>query len=72
MTPQSVVYVPPHWIHRSVNTGPGTLVTLFCYPADAGQDYEVIQHAGGMRSRVVSDGPRGWRLVDNPNWRARS
>jgi glucose-6-phosphate isomerase, archaeal len=69
LTRQSVVYVPPHWIHRSVNTGPDTLVTVFCYAADAGQDYEVIERAGGMRMRVVADGA-GWKLVENPGWRA--
>jgi glucose-6-phosphate isomerase len=72
MTPQAIVYVPPHWIHRSVNTGAETLVTVFCYAADAGQDYQVIEDAGGMRARVVSDGAAGWRLVDNPGWRPRS
>jgi len=70
MGPQSLVYVPPHWIHRSVNTGPGTLVTVFCYAADAGQDYEVIERQGGMRRRVVTDGAGGWKLVDNPTFRA--
>ena len=71
MAPQRVVYVPPHWIHRSVNTGPETLITLFCYAADAGQDYGVIESAGGMRARVVRDGADGWKLVDNPDWRPR-
>jgi len=71
MAPQRIVYVPPHWIHRSVNTGPGTLLTVFCYAADAGQDYGVIESAGGMRARVVSDGAGGWRLADNPTWRPR-
>jgi glucose-6-phosphate isomerase, archaeal len=69
MTPQRIVYVPPYWIHRSVNTGTETLVTVFCYAADAGQDYGVIDRAGGMRSRVVTDGAGGWCLVDNPDWR---
>ena len=37
----------------------------FAYPADSGQDYAIIEEAGGMRSRVVDDGARGWRLADN-------
>jgi glucose-6-phosphate isomerase len=71
MTPRSIVYVPPHWIHRSVNTGADTLVTFFSYAADAGQDYAIIERAGGMRVRVVADGAGGWKLVDNPGWRPR-
>lgn len=72
MTPNGVVYVAPHWIHRSVNVGTGPLVTLFCYPADAGQDYEIIARAGGMRDLVVDDGAGGWKRMPNPRYRARS
>ncbi len=68
MTPGVMVYVPPHWIHRSVNVGSDTLVTVFCYDSAAGQDYGIIERAGGMRSRVVDDGRGGWKLVDNPAW----
>ena len=69
--PRVLCYVPPYWIHRSVNTGPGELVMTFAYPADSGQDYAIIEEAGGMRSRVVDDGQGGWRLVDNPRYRGR-
>jgi glucose-6-phosphate isomerase len=72
MRPNSVVYVAPHWIHRSVNVGRDPLVTLFCYPADAGQDYDIIAQAGGMRDLVVSDGADGWRLTPNPRYRGRA
>ena len=41
----------------------------FAYPADSGQDYAIIEEAGGMRSRVVDDGKGGWRLVDNAGYR---
>ena len=71
MAPRTIVYVPPHWIHRSVNTGTDTLVTVFCYAADAGQDYAIIERAGGMRARVLSDGAGGWKLANNPGWRPR-
>jgi glucose-6-phosphate isomerase len=71
MTPGTVVYAPPYWIHRSVNTGDEPLVTFFCYPADSGQDYEVIARAGGMRTLIVADG-NGWREVDNPRYRPRT
>lgn len=71
MRPQGIVYVAPHWIHRSVNVGTDKLVTVFCYPADAGQDYEVIARAGGMRVLITPDGGSGWRRRDNPRYRKR-
>jgi Glucose-6-phosphate isomerase (GPI) len=33
---------------------------MFCYPADAGQDYAIIERARGMRSRIVHDGEADW------------
>ena len=70
--PQAICYVPPYWIHRSVNVGADDLVMVFSYPADAGQDYDIIARAGGMRSLVVDDGASGWTLIDNPGYRPRS
>ncbi|MFS2279640.1 glucose-6-phosphate isomerase family protein [Microbacterium sp. OR21] len=66
LTPGRAVNVPGHWIHRSVNVGDEPFVTLFCYAADAGQDYQVISDAGGMKNLVVADG-EGWKLVPNPD-----
>jgi len=71
-TPGAVVHVPPRWIHRSVNVGAEPLVTLFCYPADAGQDYAIIERARGMRTLIMDDGGGGWREIDNPRYRPRS
>lgn len=68
----TVCYVPPRWIHRSVNLGAGDLVMLFCYPADSGQDYAIIEQSNGMRLRIVDDGHGGWRSEPNPAWRERS
>jgi glucose-6-phosphate isomerase, archaeal len=66
-----VVYVPGGWIHRSVNVGSGTLVTLFTYAADAGQDYTIIERSNGMAKLVVNDGQGGWCLRDNPDYTPR-
>lgn len=63
------VNVPGEWIHRSVNVGSEPFVTLFCYAADAGQDYGVISDAGGMRRLIVDDGDGGWSVRDNPDHR---
>lgn len=66
LTPGRAVNVPGHWIHRSVNVGDEPFVTLFCYAADAGQDYELIADAGGMKSLVVA-AEGGWALAPNPD-----
>lgn len=70
MTPGVIAYVAPGWIHRSVNTGLERFVTVFSYPADSGQNYEVISDAGGMAALVVVDND-GWKLVDNPRYVSR-
>jgi len=72
VVPRVMVYVPPLWIHRSVNTGTTPLVMSFCYPADSGQDYDVIARSGGMAQRIVSDGAGGWKAVANPDYRPRT
>lgn len=69
LTPGKAVDVPGHWIHRSVNVGDEPFVTLFCYAADAGQDYAIIADAKGMSSLVVTDGVGGWTTVPNPDHR---
>ncbi|NDW07404.1 glucose-6-phosphate isomerase [Jiella sp. 40Bstr34] len=72
MGPQQVCYVPPFWIHRSVNIGSEDLVMFFSYPADSGQDYGIIERSGGMRVRVMDDGKGGYVAEENPAWRERS
>jgi glucose-6-phosphate isomerase len=62
------VHVPGHWIHRSVNVGDEPLVTIFCYPADAGHDYGVISDAGGMSRLVIADAD-SWTTHPNPGHR---
>jgi glucose-6-phosphate isomerase len=64
--PGKAVYVPGHWVHRSVNVGTERFSTLFCYAADAGQDYGIIERAGGMKSLVVQDGD-GYAVRPNPD-----
>ena len=71
MTPGTVAYVAPGWIHRSVNVGDDRFVTVFSYPADAGQDYAVIERAGGMASRVIVDDGGSWKLVPNERYTGR-
>lgn len=42
LRPQSVVYVPGHTAHRTINTGSVPLTYLGIYPAQAGHDYAAI------------------------------
>jgi glucose-6-phosphate isomerase len=71
VTPGATIYVPPYWIHRSVNVGAEPLVMTFVYPADSGQDYGIIARSNGMKVRIVADGA-GWKALPNPAWRART
>lgn len=62
-----VLYVPPRWAHRSVNTlTDHDLVTLFVYPANAGHDYGTIESSGFRKLVVMRDGAPC--IVDNPKW----
>jgi glucose-6-phosphate isomerase len=68
LLPGRVVYVPPRWAHRSVNTGTDEdLVTLFVYPGNAGHDYGTIERQGFRKLVVERDGQPC--VVDNPRWR---
>ncbi len=69
---REICYVPPYWIHRSINVGVSDLVMTFVYPADSGQDYEIIAKSVGMRSRVVDDGAGGWKLESNASFSPRT
>lgn len=69
--PGVMVYVPPMWIHRSVNTGDCPLVMSFCYPSDSGQDYNIIARSCGMAKRIVVS-EDGWHAIDNKSYRPRS
>jgi len=72
IAPRTICYVPPYWIHRSINVGSDVLVMTFAYPADSGQNYDVIVKAGGMPSRIVDNGAGGWTAVRNKQYKGRS
>ncbi|HJW90173.1 MAG TPA: glucose-6-phosphate isomerase [Anaerolineales bacterium] len=63
-----ILYVPPRWAHRSVNTGTGDLVMLFVYPANAGHDYGAIERQGFRKLILEVDGKP--QIVDNPRWKS--
>lgn len=65
--PGCVLYVPPRWAHRSVNTGQlVNLVTFFIYPGNAGHDYGTIEQQGFRKLVVERD--RRVQVIDNPRW----
>ncbi len=67
LRPNSVLYVPPRWAHRSVNTSPNEdLVTFFVYPGNAGHDYGTIETQGFRKLVVERNGVPV--IVDNPRW----
>jgi len=62
-----VLYVPPQWAHRSVNTSSTqNLVTFFAYPGNAGHDYGTIE-TKGFRKLVIEQENQPV-IVDNPLW----
>ncbi len=68
----NLVYVPPFWVHRSVNIGSEIFATLFSYPADAGQNFDIVRKAGGFKLLVVEDGATGWKLIPNLRYTVRA
>ena len=69
LCPGKVLYVPPRWAHRSVNTGSREdLVTFFVYPGHAGHDYGTIEKHGFCKLVVEANGQP--QIVDNPRWQA--
>lgn len=66
LAPGRVLYVPPRWAHRSVNTGNEDLITLFAYPGHAGHDYGTIEQQGFRKLIVEREGRPV--IVDNPRW----
>jgi glucose-6-phosphate isomerase, archaeal len=51
-----MVYVPPHWAHRSINTGDEPLISFCVYPAEAGHNYGDIEREGFPRRIFIRDG----------------
>ena len=67
LRPGKVLYVPPRWAHRYVNTGSDEdLVTFFVYPGNAGHDYGSIERQGFRRLIIKVDGKP--EIIENPRW----
>jgi glucose-6-phosphate isomerase len=69
LRPGNVLYIPPRWAHRSINTGrEHDMVTFFVYPGHAGHDYGTIEQYGFRKLVVERDGRPC--ILDNPRWRS--
>jgi len=55
-----MVYVPPFWAHRTINTGDEPLVSFCIYPADAGHNYGDIETEGFPQRCFLRDGKEVW------------
>jgi glucose-6-phosphate isomerase len=67
ITPGKILYVPPKWAHRSVNTRlDQDLITFFGYPGNAGHDYGTIEIQGYRKLVLCENGQP--IVVDNPRW----
>ena len=67
LKPGVMVYVPPRYAHRSINTGSVPMVTFFCFRGDAGHDYGTIETKGYRKLIVEQDGMP--IVIDNPKWK---
>jgi len=67
LEPGKMVYVPPRFAHRSINTGDTPLVTFFAFRGDAGHDYGTIEVKGFRKLVVERDGKPV--IIDNPRWK---
>lgn len=63
MRPGVLGYIPPGWLHRSVNTGNGPFVFISVFPALSGQNYEPVRHHG-LGARVRRHGAGHTVLAD--------
>lgn len=67
LQPNRILYVPPGWAHRSVNTNPEKdLIMFYVFPGNAGHDYGSIEKQGFRKLVVEQEGAPA--IVDNPRW----
>jgi glucose-6-phosphate isomerase len=67
-SPRRMVYAPPCWAHRSINTGTDDLVVFFAVPGHSGHDYGTIEQRGFRKIVILRNGCV--EVVDNPRWSA--
>ena len=68
LKPGILVYIPPYWGHRTINTGKEEFVFLTLFPGDAGHNYEIIEKCGFAKIMVEEDGRPV--LKNNPKYKS--
>lgn len=58
-------YIPPHWAHRTMNTGTTPFIFFSAWPGDAGHDYGTIERDGFAKILVDQGGQP--ILIPNPS-----
>ncbi len=66
LTANSIVYVPGHTAHRTVNVGSSPLIYLGIYPAQAGHDYAAI--ASNNFRQVVMEREGQMVVMNRQEW----
>ncbi|MFW6386294.1 MAG: glucose-6-phosphate isomerase [Candidatus Hadarchaeota archaeon] len=66
MVPGRLVYIPPYWAHRTVNTGDEPFIFFGVYPGDAGHDYGSIDEVGFPQIVVEEKGET--KVKENPDY----
>ena len=56
MVRNRLVYVPPYWAHRSINTADEPLISLCVYPGNAGHNYGDIETEGFPKRVFIRQG----------------
>ena len=56
LSPDSIVYVPGHTAHRTINSGTEPLTYMGIYPAAAGHDYGVLGKNNFSKVVIAQDG----------------
>jgi glucose-6-phosphate isomerase, archaeal len=64
-----MVYVPPFWAHRSINTGSEPLISFCVYPAEAGHNYGDIAEEG-FPKRIFEQNGQSAILADENKTRS--
>ena len=54
--PGAVVYIPPGWAHRTINTGNEEFIMMAIFPETSGHDYGSIQDKGFIKRVIEQDG----------------
>jgi glucose-6-phosphate isomerase len=60
MVRHRMVYVPPYWGHRSINTGDEPLISFCVYPGEAGHNYGDIEQEGFPKRCFLRNGAEVW------------